>query len=121
MVKLDHIRIAVNDYRASRDWYVDHLGLKVEFEVARRGVTALRDDSEVTLLLEQNRREVQTRSCVLYFRVGDVDTKYHQLSMAGVRFVHPPRKKFWGYGPELKDPDGYRVRLWDEKTMNEKG
>jgi hypothetical protein len=30
------------------------------------------------------------------------------------------RKNFWGYGPELKDPDGYLVRLWDERTMREK-
>ena len=31
------------------------------------------------------------------------------------------RKAFWGYGVELHDPDGYVVRLWDERTMKEKG
>jgi hypothetical protein len=30
-------------------------------------------------------------------------------------------KVFWGYGAELCDPDGYRFRLWDEKSMKEKG
>ena len=25
-----------------------------------------------------------------------------------------------GYGVELTDPDGYLVRLWDERSMNEK-
>jgi uncharacterized glyoxalase superfamily protein PhnB len=40
---------------------------------------------------------------------------------AGVKFVHPPQKTFWGYGAELKDPDGYRIWLWDQKSMREKG
>jgi hypothetical protein len=31
-----------------------------------------------------------------------------------------PRKSNWGYGAELADPDGYFVRLWDERTMKEK-
>jgi len=120
-IKLDHIRIAVRDYRVSRDWYVKHLGLRVEFEKARRGVAGLQDDSDFTLLLEQERKEVQPRSCVLYFQVDDVDAKYREMWSAGVRFVHPPRKRFWGYGAELKDPDGYRIRLWDLKTMERKG
>ena len=34
--------------------------------------------------------------------------------------AHGPQKNFWGYGPELADPDGYIVRLWDERTMREK-
>ena len=25
-----------------------------------------------------------------------------------------------GYGAELVDPDGYRIRLWDEKSMKAK-
>jgi hypothetical protein len=32
-----------------------------------------------------------------------------------------PSKAFWGYGAELRDPDGYLVHLWDEKSMEEKG
>ena len=30
-------------------------------------------------------------------------------------------KVFWGYGAELRDPDGYSLRLWDQKSMKEKG
>lgn len=61
MVKLDHIRIAVRDVRASRDWYVNHFGFKVEFEIARRKVAALEDDAQLTLLLEQEPDDVRTR------------------------------------------------------------
>jgi len=50
-----------------------------------------------------------------------VETKHKQLVAAGVQFVHPPQKTFWGYGADLKDPDGYHIWLWDEKTMREKG
>jgi len=121
MPKLDHVRIAVRDYRASQRWYLETIGLESEFENARRKVAALKDDSGLTLLLEQSVTEVHGDSCVLYFQVDDVEARYRQLSALGVPFVHPPRKRFWGYGPELKDPDGYRVRLWDDVTMWEKG
>jgi hypothetical protein len=32
-----------------------------------------------------------------------------------------PQKLFWGYGAELRDPDGHLIRLWDELSMREKG
>jgi catechol 2,3-dioxygenase-like lactoylglutathione lyase family enzyme len=31
-----------------------------------------------------------------------------------------PDKLFWGYGAELRDPDGYLIYLWDERTMRGK-
>lgn len=42
--------------------------------------------------------------------------------VAGARraFAHEPRKSYWGYRAELKDPDGYLVRLWDERSMKER-
>ncbi len=120
MPRLDHIRIAVRDYRASREWYVTHIGLKAEFENTRRKVAGLQDDFGLTLLLEES-AEVDADSCVLYFQVDDVDAASQHLAKRGVPFVHPPRKRFWGYGAELKDPDGHRVRLWDEATMRRRG
>ena len=35
--------------------------------------------------------------------------------------VAAPQKLPWGYGAELDDPDGYRISLWDEVSMREKG
>jgi hypothetical protein len=42
--------------------------------------------------------------------------------LVGPRRALQPRsaEDFWGYGPELADPDGYVIRLWDEKSMREK-
>ncbi len=119
MIKLDHLTIAVHDYRASRDWYIQTLGLRQEFEVPER-TAALQDDAGFTLFVEQSAVNTTERHCVLYFQVEDVEAKYRQLVAQQVNFIHPPEKRFWGYGVELADLDGYRLRLWDEKTMKEK-
>ena len=41
--------------------------------------------------------------------------------MNDVIFEKSPQKLFGGYGAELSDPDGYRIYLWDKRTMREKG
>jgi predicted enzyme related to lactoylglutathione lyase len=51
--------------------------------------------------------------------VTDVDSTFAEWSARGTVFVHGPRKSCWGYGAELRDPDGYRVRLWDERSMKD--
>jgi hypothetical protein len=56
----------------------------------------------------------------LWFQVDDVDAAYAQWTARGVAFAHAHRKNIWAYGPELADPDGYLVRLWDERSMKEK-
>lgn len=120
MVRFDHFSLAVSDYERSRDWYRTSLGLQVEFEIAGR-TAAMHDDSDFTIFLSQSGVPVAPDACVLYFQVDDVGAKYSQLSSAGVPFVHAPQKKDWGYGAELQDPDGYRVRLWDQRSMREHG
>jgi catechol 2,3-dioxygenase-like lactoylglutathione lyase family enzyme len=120
MIKLDHLAIPVRDYRASRDWYHRVLGLEVEFEMPERQTAALRDEFDFTIFLGGG-AETVSPSVVLTFQVEDVEAVHRRLSAAGVPFVHGPQKVFWGYGAELQDPDGYQVRMWDERTMREKG
>lgn len=72
MVRLDHIRIAVRDWRTSRDWYQKHFGLKVEFEVAdggdaKLGVAARQDDSGLTLFLDQVQSGSPACACIQLF------------------------------------------------------
>ncbi|MBI3953144.1 MAG: VOC family protein [Chloroflexi bacterium] len=113
--------LAVADYRASRDWYINTLGLKLEFEAPERRAAAVQDGFSFTLFLEETPGPAPPPSCILTFQVDDVEAKYRQLIVAGVSFVHPPQRVFWGYGAELRDPSGYSIWLWDEKTMREKG
>lgn len=95
--------------------------MKLEFEVPGRQAAAVQDGSDFTLFLEQGPGRAPAPSCILTFQVDDVEAKYRELAAAGVSFVHPPQKVFWGYGAELRDPSGYRIRLWDERTMREQG
>ena len=57
----------------------------------------------------------------MYFQVDSVDTKFKELQSKGVQFVNQPGSYFWGYGAELRDPDGYQILLWDRRSMRAKG
>ena len=120
MPRLDHLSLPVRDWQKSRDWYRQHLSFKVEFEIAARKTAAMRDDADLTIFLVEG--EVTDCPGISFtIQVDDVEARHDALVAAGVSFVHPPRRVFWGYGAELRDPDGYILRLWDQKSMKEKG
>jgi catechol 2,3-dioxygenase-like lactoylglutathione lyase family enzyme len=120
MLELDHLRLPVTDMDRSRSWYVSTLGLRVEFEVPDRRTVALQDTAGFTLFLQQVPAAVAANGCALWFQVADVDATVAEWSARGVRFAHGPEQTYWGYGAELRDPDGYLVRLWDERSMRER-
>ena len=120
MPRLDHLSLPVRDWRKSRDWYKDHLGFEVEFEIPHRKTAAMRDDADLTIFLYEG-EVVDCPGISFTVQVNDVEARHNMLVAAGLSFVHPPMKVFWGYGAELCDPDGYRLRLWDQKSMKEKG
>jgi len=116
-MKFDHLSIPVSDLDRSRNWYVTTLGLKVEFEAPERRTVALRDGDGFAIFLHEVGGPVDPRGCALWFQVRDVDATHIEWSARGVAFAHVPRKSYWGYGAELRDPDGYLIRLWDEQSM----
>ena len=120
MIRLDHLTIPVKQHAVARDWYVSNLGLRVEFEVAERKTVALQDDAGFTVFLVES-DEIRSTPCTLTFQVDDVETTHRELSLRGVVFEKAPQKLFWGYGAELRDPDGYLLYLWDETSMRAKG
>ena len=117
---LDHLTIAVTNWRASRDWYIHTLDFELDLEIPENCTAALKDDAGFTLVLSQTDGGRLPASCALTIQVDDVESRFRELLGAGVEFVHPPEKTFWGYGVELLDPDGYAIRLWDQKSMREK-
>ena len=119
MMKLDHLNLPVRNLERSRDWWVQTLGLKVEFEVPATHTVALNDGEGFAIFL-QEKPDVRPNGIALWFQLDDVDKTHADWTARGVAFVHGPPKNFWGYGPELSDPDGYLVRLWDERSMREK-
>jgi len=120
MVRLNHLSIPVSDCDRSRDWYVARFGFKVEFEIPDRRTIALNDDGDMTLFLYEP-PEPFSPSCTLTLQVDDVEALHARLTAQGVAFEKAPQKLFWGYGAELRDPDGYLIYLWDETTMRTKG
>jgi catechol 2,3-dioxygenase-like lactoylglutathione lyase family enzyme len=120
MLRFDHLGIPVANLTRSRSWYVDTLGLTMEFELPDRQTVALQDGSGFTIFLQEVADAVRPSGCALWFQVLDVDATFAEWQGRGVIFAHEPRKSYWGYGAELKDPDGYLVRLWDERSMKER-
>jgi predicted enzyme related to lactoylglutathione lyase len=118
--RLDHLELPVSEWTRSRDWYRDMLGFEVEFEIPERLTAAMRDDADLTVFVRQG-RPAPAEGLSFTIQVDDVEARAAELARRGVRFVHPPQKVYWGYGAELLDPDGYRLRLWDEVTMKAKG
>lgn len=126
MVKLDHVTIPVSQWRLSRDWYIHHLGFRLEFEVEQGGrqglgVAALQDDAGFTLFVEQLAGPIHSGQAIYTLQVDDVDGLHRSLEALGVAFAVPPSKQFWGYGAVLHDPDGHVLNLWDEQSMATKG
>ena len=117
---LDHLTIFVRDAGRSREWYTSTLGLRVEFELPSPRAIALQDSGGFGLFLEERSAAECKPSCIVTFRVEDVDALAGMLQARGVTFAATPQKLFWGYGAELRDPDGYLVRLWDEQSMKTK-
>ncbi|RPH76909.1 MAG: VOC family protein [Candidatus Rokuibacteriota bacterium] len=117
MLKLDHLRLPVTDLARSRDWYVERLGMTVEFEVSDRRTVALQDGEGFTIFLREAPAAVAPSGCALWFQVDEVDATFASWTARGVEFGHGPQKSYWGYGAELIDPDGYLIRLWDERSM----
>jgi catechol 2,3-dioxygenase-like lactoylglutathione lyase family enzyme len=126
MPKLDHLTLAVSDWKASRDWYVEHLGFAVEFEVpqggaARAGVVALQDEVGLTVFLEQFAEPIRSGQGSYTIQIDDVDAQFEHLSAKGVAFIAAPARQFWGYGAVLADPDGHLLHLYDQASMAAKG
>jgi catechol 2,3-dioxygenase-like lactoylglutathione lyase family enzyme len=120
MLKFDHLSLPVSDANRSRAWYVDTLGMTVEFEIPERHITALQDSDGFTIFLHEVSPPIAANGCALWFQVANVDATFAEWAARGIAFNHPPRKSYWGYGAELVDPDGYLIRLWDERSMKEK-
>jgi catechol 2,3-dioxygenase-like lactoylglutathione lyase family enzyme len=115
MANVSHIVLPVSDLSRSREWYVNKLGFTLERELDQ--AVGIKDESGLTIFLVKATDPLSGQKITLTIRIGDVDSKHHELSNAGVPFVSSPRRQFWGYGAEVLDPDGYMNHLWDEITM----
>jgi predicted enzyme related to lactoylglutathione lyase len=118
MAHLNHLTLFVQDRVRAADWYMETLGLELEFEIPEGGTTAVRDPGDFTIFLMERSDLGAEPRCVLYFQVDDVDAEFDRIQRQSVVVAHPPRREAWGYGPELTDPDGHAIRLWDQRSIS---
>jgi len=121
MVKFNHMSLPVANFARSRDWYVGNFGFEIEFDQPQNRMAAIRDHADFTIFLQEPQGALAGEKCSLSLQVDDVERKYRDLTERGVVFEKAPGRHFWGYGTELRDPDGYLVTVWDEKSMREQG
>ena len=96
----------MSDLARSRTWYIETLGLGVEFEVPDRQTVALQDTSDFTVFLQQVPAAVAPNGCALWFQVADVDATFTEWSARGVTFAHAPQKTYWATGRSCRIPTG---------------
>jgi catechol 2,3-dioxygenase-like lactoylglutathione lyase family enzyme len=117
-MRLNHLMLTVRELAQSRNWYVSNLGLKVEFELPDIKFAALEDDSGFGFLLQEGEIRVDPAANItIYFEADDVDELHDRLERVGIHFDHPPRKNVWGYGPQVRDPNGYVLRIFDHRSV----
>ena len=121
MVKLDHLGLFVSDPKRSAAFYVENFGFAIEMEPPDGNMVAIKDEADFTIFLGRDPERAQNAACDLFLQVDDVEQKHADLVARGAVFAKAPQKLAWGYGAELLDPDGYRLHIWDEKSMREKG
>jgi predicted lactoylglutathione lyase len=115
MAKISHMALPVSDLHKSRDWYVGQLGFTIEREHEK--AVGIKDESGLTIFLIKTDASLTGTKITLTIQVDNVETKHEELLHLGVKFVSPPKQQYWGYGAEVKDPDGYMNHLWDEVSM----
>jgi catechol 2,3-dioxygenase-like lactoylglutathione lyase family enzyme len=117
-MRLNHLMLTVRSLAESKEWYVSNLGLKVEFAVPDINFAALEEDSGFGLLMQEGQISGDpTANIKIYFEAEDVDEFHRRLEQRGVPFDHPPQENAWGYGPQLKDPNGYVLRVFDHRSV----
>src|SRR4029079_2080479 len=88
MMKLDHLNLTVSNLERSRAWWVETLGLKVEFEVEERRSVALNDGEGFAIFLTEQKEHAGSRGIALWFQVDDTDAAYAAWKERGVVFAH---------------------------------
>jgi predicted enzyme related to lactoylglutathione lyase len=117
MARFDHLAVPVTDYAAWKQWYVEALGLEIEFDMEAQKMVAVRDTHDFTLFLYEGDVPANPSAFMFTFSVEDVHDFYRSRSAQGIAFTHEPKMLDWGFGAELPDPNGYRIAVWDEQTM----
>lgn len=105
----------VRDLKTSVAFYRDKLGLEVAWEVPESKIAGIQLNLGALLVLVENPAQVNAGTAVFMLDIDDVDAAAADLKARGVPIEGDPSDVFYGRVVELKDPDGYRIRLASER------
>jgi methylmalonyl-CoA/ethylmalonyl-CoA epimerase len=113
---IGQVAITVRDIPRATAFYRDTLGLPFLFQAPG---LAFFQAGEVRLMLGLPENDVQKFSSIVYFRVEDIESGYHELKARGVEFTHEPRLIHRGQKADLWlasffDPDRNTLALMSE-------
>jgi catechol 2,3-dioxygenase-like lactoylglutathione lyase family enzyme len=119
-IKFEGSVIFVKDVKASRRFYEDLLGQKVEDDFGRfvgyeGGFGIWEADFAHQLIYDEPLEEsgpLGKRNLELYFETEDIEEAWDRFSETAVKLVHPMIEQPWGQRVfRLYDPDGHIVEI----------
>jgi catechol 2,3-dioxygenase-like lactoylglutathione lyase family enzyme len=112
---LDHVVLRVSDQDASRRFYTEVLGCRVDHFNERISLLQLRFGEQMIDLLPGRPSTEGLDHLCLSIRCGDLESARQTLAGQGVRIEGDivERRGAYGTGPSLyiRDPDGYLIEL----------
>jgi catechol 2,3-dioxygenase-like lactoylglutathione lyase family enzyme len=113
---IGQVALTVHDIPRATEFYRDTLGLPFLFQAPG---LAFFQAGEVRLMLGLPENDAQKFSSIVYFRVEDIESAYHELKARGVEFTHEPRLIHRGQKADLWlaaffDPDRNTLALMSE-------
>jgi predicted enzyme related to lactoylglutathione lyase len=110
--------VKCDDPKAQRDWYANHLGLKVDdygtsFEWRKsdnpdeKGYSVWSTFNKDTDYFEPSKKEF-----MINFRVEDLDALLIELKKEGVEIVGEMQVFEYGKFAHVMDPEGNKIELW---------
>ncbi|MFD4820226.1 VOC family protein [Peribacillus butanolivorans] len=125
-MKLLQIRLLVNDFKKSSNFYKDLLGLSIswyeeemEYALFNNGETKIEILSRKAMaevVGEENKflEEESQSKFLLQFEVEDVDKTYNRLKENGIEFITKPhdRKEWRSRIAHFRDPDRNLIEIY---------
>jgi catechol 2,3-dioxygenase-like lactoylglutathione lyase family enzyme len=108
------VEIVVSDFARSLAWYRDALGMTVTLLDEPNQFVLLRSAGSGQLALKGGSGPADPEAVRLHFFQPDLDAALERLRELGIVPDGPPRVSHEGYrSATLRDPDGYRVYLFE--------